>query len=139
MPLVENLHFDEKGLIPAIIVDNEDGRVLTLCYMNKEALEKTLETGKVHVFRRSQNRLMLKGETSGHTQRVKEVFIDCEGNSVLFKVDQKVAACHAGYRSCYYRGYNPKTQALEVRESRVFDPKVVYSDPQKSRKGTKKS
>lgn len=139
MPLVENLHFDEKGLIPAIIVDSEDCRVLTLCYMNKEAVQKTLETGNVYVFRRSQNRLMLKGETSGHTQRVKEVFIDCEGNSMLFKVDQKVAACHAGYRSCYYRGYNPKTQTLEVREPMVFDPKAVYSSTQKGRKGAKKS
>lgn len=133
MSLIENLHFDEKGLIPAIIVDSENGRVLTLCYMNKEAVQKTLQTGKVYVFRRSQNRLMLKGETSGHIQTVKEVFIDCEGNSVLLKVDQKVAACHAGYRSCYYRGYNPRTHTLEVLEPRVFDPKGVYTE-----KGAKK-
>ncbi|MFQ5862902.1 MAG: phosphoribosyl-AMP cyclohydrolase [Candidatus Brocadiales bacterium] len=126
MSLIENLGFNEKGLIPAIIVDNVDGRVLTLCYMNKDAVSKTLETGLVHVFRRSQNRLMIKGETSGHTQVVKDISIDCEGNSILFKVEQKVAACHAGYRSCYYRGYNPKTQALEAREPKVFDPKSVY-------------
>lgn len=127
MSLIENLKFNEKGLIPAIIVDDEDGRVLTLCYMNKDAVSKTLETGLVHVFRRSQNRLMIKGETSGHTQTVRDVSIDCEGNSILFRVEQKVAACHAGYRSCYYRGYNPKTQSLEVREPRVFDPSSVYS------------
>ncbi|MEE9584396.1 MAG: phosphoribosyl-AMP cyclohydrolase [Candidatus Brocadiales bacterium] len=127
MSLIEDLKFNEKGLIPAIIVDNADGRVLTLCYMNKGAVTKTLETGLIHVFRRSQNRLMIKGETSGHTQSVKEISIDCEGNSVLFKVEQKVAACHAGYRSCYYRGYNPDTQALEIREPRVFDPKSIYS------------
>lgn len=127
MSLIEDLNFNEKGLIPAIIVDSLDGRVLTLCYMNKDAVSKTLDTGLVHVFRRSLNRLMIKGETSGHTQTVKDVSIDCEGNSILFKVEQKVAACHAGYRSCYYREYNPKTQMLEVRESKVFDPKSVYS------------
>ncbi len=126
MSLIENIKFNEKGLIPAIIVDEADGRVLTLCYLNQDAVAKTLETGLVHVFRRSQNRLMIKGESSGHTQSVKDVSIDCEGNSIQFKVDQKVAACHAGYRSCYYRGYNPETGELEVREPLVFDPKSVY-------------
>ncbi len=126
MSLIENIKFNEKGLIPAIIVDNADGRVLTLCYLNQDAVLQTLETGLVHVFRRSQNRLMIKGETSGHTQSVKEVSIDCEGNSIQFKVDQKVAACHAGYRSCYYRTYNPDTKSLEIREDRVFDPGSVY-------------
>lgn len=126
MSLMENIKFNEKGLIPAIIVDDVDSRVLTLCYMNKDAVAKTIETGLVHVFRRSQNRLMIKGETSGHTQTVKGVSIDCEGNSVLFRVEQKVAACHAGYRSCYYREYNPKTKSLEIRETRVFEPKSVY-------------
>ncbi|MFN3467275.1 MAG: phosphoribosyl-AMP cyclohydrolase, partial [Candidatus Brocadiales bacterium] len=115
-----------QGLIPSIIVDSLDGKVLTLCYMDKEAVEKTLETGLVHVYRRSQKRLMLKGETSGHTQAVKEVLVDCEGNSLLFRVEQKVAACHAGYRSCYYRGFNPKNGELEIRERQVFSPKEVY-------------
>ncbi|MEK7368995.1 MAG: phosphoribosyl-AMP cyclohydrolase [Planctomycetota bacterium] len=133
MSLIENIKFNEKGLIPAIIVDDVDSRVLTLCYMNKDAVAKTLETGLVHVFRRSQNRLMIKGETSGHTQTVKNVSIDCEGNSVLFRVEQKVAACHAGYRSCYYRGYNPKTQKLEIRETRVFEPESVYEKDKQKR------
>ncbi|MCP4364171.1 MAG: phosphoribosyl-AMP cyclohydrolase [Planctomycetes bacterium] len=126
MSLIENIKFNEKGLIPAIIADDADGRVLTLCYMNKDAVEKTLETGLVHVFRRSQDRLMIKGESSGHTQSVKGISIDCEGNSILFNVDQKVAACHAGYKSCYYRTYNPDTASLEVWEERVFDPESVY-------------
>lgn len=127
MSLIDNLKFNEKGLIPAIIVDDKDGRVLTLCYMNQDAVLKTLETGLVHVFRRSQNRLMIKGETSGHTQTVRDVSIDCEGNSILFRVEQKVAACHAGYRSCYYRRYNLQNQVLEIQEVRVFDPDSVYS------------
>ena len=126
MQLLTNLKFDDKGLIPAVIVDVTDNWVLTLCFMNQEALEKTIETGKVHVFRRSKNRLMLKGETSGHTQSVEEVFFDCEGKSLVIKVKQNVAACHAGYRSCYYRKYNDKTDNIEIIEEKVFDPEKTY-------------
>ena len=126
MQLLTNLKFDDKGLIPAVIVDVTDNRVLTLCFMNQEALEKTIETGKVHVFRRSKNRLMLKGETSGHTQSVEEVFFDCEGKSLVIKVKQNVAACHAGYMSCYYRKYNNKTDNIEIIEDKVFDPEKTY-------------
>lgn len=126
MQLLTNLKFDDKGLIPAVIVDVTDNRVLTLCFMNQEALEKTIETGQVHVFRRSKNRLMLKGETSGHTQSVEEVFFDCEGKSLVIKVKQNVAACHAGYRSCYYRKYNAKTDNIEIIEEKVFDPEKTY-------------
>lgn len=126
MQLLANLKFDENGLIPAVIVDVTDNRILTLCFMNQDALEKTIETGKVHVFRRSKNRLMLKGETSGHIQSVEEVFFDCEGKSLVIKVKQKVAACHAGYRSCYYRKYNDKTDNIEIIEEKVFDPDKTY-------------
>lgn len=126
MQLLANLKFDENSLIPAVIVDVTDNRVLTLCFMNQDALEKTIETGKIHVFRRSKNRLMLKGETSGHIQSVEEVFFDCEGKSLVIKVKQKVAACHAGYRSCYYRKYNDKTDNIEIIEEKVFDPDKTY-------------
>ncbi len=126
MQLLTNVKFDDKGLIPAVIVDVTDNRVLTLCFMNQDALEKTIETGQVHVFRRSKNRLMLKGETSGHTQSVEDVFFDCEGKSLVIKVKQKVAACHAGYMSCYYRKYNDKTDNIEIIEEKVFDPEKTY-------------
>jgi len=126
MGLTDNLKFDKTGLIPAVIVDAKTNEALTLCYMNDEALKKTLETGKIHVFRRSKGRLMIKGETSGHIQLVKEVLVDCEGNSLVIKVVQKVAACHAGYYSCYYRRLNPQTGALETVAQRVFDPDKVY-------------
>ncbi len=126
MPLLNNLKFNDKGLIPAIIVDIIDNRVLTLCYMNQTALEKTLETGKVYVFRRSKNKLMLKGETSGHIQSVKEIYFDCEGNSLVIKVEQKVAACHEGYRSCYFRRYNNKTDTIEIIEEKIFNPDEIY-------------
>lgn len=123
--MLDKIIFDEKGLIPAIIQDQKTKKVLTLCYMNKEALDKTLKEGRIYVFRRSKSRLMMKGETSGHTQVVKEVYIDCEGNSILFLVDQNVAACHAGYFTCYYRRANKKGE-LEITEKQVFKPEDKY-------------
>ena len=96
MNTINKLKFNEKGLIPAIIQDCKTNKVLTLCYMNEEALRKTLDEGKVHVFRRSKGKLMMKGETSGCIQTVREVFADCENNSLLFRVDQKDVACHTG-------------------------------------------
>jgi len=97
------LRFDDKGLIPAVIQDEVSGDVLTLCYMNEEALRKTIDTGKVHVWRRSKGKLMMKGETSGCVQFVKKVLVDCENNSLLVKVDQVGVACHTGEETCYYR------------------------------------
>ena len=97
------LSLDDKGLIPAIIQDEKSGDVLTLCYMNEEALRKTIETGKVHVWRRSLGKLMMKGETSGCVQIVKGIFPDCENNSLLIKVKQTGVACHTGEWTCYYR------------------------------------
>lgn len=126
MQLLDNIKFDDKGLIPAVIINVADDSVLTLCFMNKDALEKTIETGKVHVFRRSKNRLMIKGETSGHTQLVEEVYFDCEGKSLVIKVKQNVAACHAGYMSCYYRKYNKETDGIEINEEKIFDPEKTY-------------
>ena len=125
--LLGQLRFKD-GLIPAVITAT-DGQLLVLCYMDAEALRRTLETGLVHLFRRSRGRVMLKGETSGHTQRVREVRVDCEGNSLQFVVEQNVAACHAGYMTCYYRRLNLETGALEVCEERVFDPDSVYDAP----------
>ncbi|MCD6405787.1 MAG: phosphoribosyl-AMP cyclohydrolase [Planctomycetes bacterium] len=124
--IFEILNFSDKGLIPAIIMDAESRTVLTLCYMNRDALEKTLETGKVYLFRRSKGRLMIKGETSGHIQLVRDVRVDCAGNSLLILVDQQVAACHLGYFSCYFRSYNADKGDWESVEERVFDPADVY-------------
>ena len=122
----EVLNFDDKGLIPAIIVDEDSREVLTLCYMTREAIAKTLETGKVHLFRRSKGRLMIKGETSGHIQLVRQVRVDCAGNSLLVLVEQKIAGCHEGYFSCYFRRYNAEDDDWEVVAQRVFDPDRVY-------------
>ena len=100
---MSELKFDSQGLIPAIIQDEKSGDVLTLCYMNEEALKKTIEIGKVHVWRRSLGKLMMKGETSGCVQIVKKISVDCENNSLLIKVDQIGVACHTGGKTCYYR------------------------------------
>ena len=122
----KHLRFDEKGHIPAIIYEDSLKEVLTLCYMNEEALRRTIETGKVHVFRRSMGRLMMKGETSGHIQTVKGIYPDCKGKSLLIKVDQKVAACHMGYMSCYFRRYDQDADELREVAEKVFDPKDKY-------------
>ena len=122
--MLGDLHFDRYGLIPAIIQDYKSGKVFTLCYMNDEAIKKTIKSGKIHVFRRSKDKVMLKGEISGNTQTVKEVFVDCADNSLLFKVEQKVAACHLGYFTCYFRRI--KDDKEEIVEERVFDPTKVY-------------
>ncbi|HNX91662.1 MAG TPA: phosphoribosyl-AMP cyclohydrolase [Candidatus Omnitrophota bacterium] len=127
MGIIDELNFDEKGLIPAIIQDCKSLKVLTLCYMNKDALLKTLEEKMIYVFRRSKGRLMLKGETSGCTQKVKEVYIDCAENSVLFMVEQKRAACHEGYFTCYFRKL-AKGGKTVIKDKRVFDPATVYKN-----------
>jgi len=125
MSFIDKLNFDDKGLMPAIIQDADSSRVLTLCYMDREALERTMKEGRIYVFRRSRGRVMLKGETSGCVQSVEEVYIDCAENSLLFKVRQERAACHLGYFSCYFRRIGEKGETV-IEEERVFDPKDVY-------------
>ena len=97
------LTFDDRGLIPAIIQDNENGQVLMMAYMNEESLKLTLETGLTHFWSRSRQELWKKGETSGHIQRVRRAYYDCDADTLLFKVEQTGAACHTGNRDCFYR------------------------------------
>ena len=123
--LLEVIKFNDQGLVPAVIQDAKTKQVLTLAYLNREALDKSLKEGKVYVFRRSQGRLMLKGETSGHIQLIKEVRVDCDGKSLVLLVSQKVAACHAGYFTCYFRRVS-RAGKLQTIGRKVFDPKKVY-------------
>ncbi len=118
------LQFNGQGLIPTIVQDAKSRQPLTLCYLNETALKKSLETGTVYLFRRSQNRLMQKGETSGHIQLIQEVAVDCEGKSLLFMVRQHVAGCHTGYFDCYFRKL--RNGRLVAIGRRVFDPSKVY-------------
>jgi phosphoribosyl-AMP cyclohydrolase len=115
----------QDGLVPVIVQDATDGAVLMLAYMNEEAFQKTLDTGTATFWSRSRNKLWLKGESSGHVQKVHEISVDCDNDTVLLKVEQVGgAACHAGYRSCFYR--RAADGELETVGERVFDPDEVY-------------
>lgn len=122
--IIDSVKFDEKGLVPAITQDCENGNVLMMAYMNKEALEKTIDTGKVHYFSRSRNKLWMKGETSGHIQKVKEIFIDCDGDTILIKIEQKVAACHTGHNSCFYRKI--EDDGFHEVSEKIFSEEKIY-------------
>jgi phosphoribosyl-AMP cyclohydrolase len=102
--MIPGLRYNERGLIPAIIQDIRDKEVLMLAYMDKTSLEKTIETGKTHFWSRSRQRYWMKGETSGNVQIVKEIFYDCDEDTLLIKVEQTGSgACHTGNRTCFYR------------------------------------
>ena len=96
--ILDQLKYDERGLIPAITQDYKTDEILMVAYMNAEALEKTIETGRVHYYSRSRQKLWLKGETSGHFQNVKSISIDCDADALLLKVEQVGVACHTGHR-----------------------------------------
>ncbi len=113
------------GLVPVIIQDAATGEVLMLGYMNQEAWETTLKTKRASFWSRSRQKLWIKGETSGHFQEVKEIRLDCDGDTLLLKVNQiGGAACHTGFRSCFHRHYDKGR--WKVVGERVFDPKEVY-------------
>ncbi len=115
-----------KGLIPVIAQDYVTGEVLMLGYMNREAWLHTMETGKATYWSRSREALWIKGETSGNIQMVKEILVDCDLDTVVLKVEQKGgAACHMGYRSCFYRRVSDGE--MEIISERVFDPEDVYT------------
>src|SRR5262249_8203499 len=120
------LDFDKTGgLIPAIAQDAATGDVLMLAWMNREAYEETLRTGRACYFSRSRGKLWRKGEESGNVQEVKAVFVDCDADTILLKVNQiGGAACHEGYRSCFFRKVTG--DALQLIGERVFDPRQVY-------------
>jgi phosphoribosyl-AMP cyclohydrolase len=120
------IDFDKAGgLVAAVAQDAETGEVLMLAWMNSEAYEETLRTGRACYFSRSRGRLWRKGEESGHVQEVREIYLDCDADTVLLKVHQVGgAACHEGYRSCFFRRVDG--ERLQVVGERVFDPKQVY-------------
>ncbi len=125
MAFIDDLKFDEKGLIPAIAQDAAGGEVLMVAWMNREAVQKTFETGLAHYYSRSRGKQWLKGESSGHTQEVKEIRTDCDRDVLLVKVAQKGGACHTGYRSCFYRLRAADGGTVEDGE-KLFDPDQVY-------------
>ncbi len=120
------LNFSKSGgLVPAIVQDYQTGEILMLAYMNSDAFNATLSTGKATYYSRSRKTLWVKGETSGNIQRIKEIHIDCDDDTVLLKVEQLGgAACHTGHRSCFYK--KVEDGSIRVTEEPVFDPKEVY-------------
>lgn len=123
--LIDQTQFDDDGLVLAIAQDAETKDVLMVAYMNEEALRETLHGGTMTYWSRSRQQLWRKGESSGHTQHVNEVRIDCDGDALLFTVEQVGrAACHTGHRSCFYRRFDG--EALVRDGTQVFDPDEVY-------------
>jgi phosphoribosyl-AMP cyclohydrolase len=122
--------FDADGLVTCVATDAGSGDVLMVAHMNAEALAKTIASGEAWYFSRSRRALWKKGESSGHTQRVVEMRIDCDQDAVWIRVEQVAGACHTGRRSCFYRavpiGQSASAVRLEFRDERVFDPKSVY-------------
>jgi phosphoribosyl-AMP cyclohydrolase len=121
--------FDASGLLTCVATDAGSGEVLMVAHMNDEALRNTIESGEAWYFSRARNALWRKGETSGHTQRVVEIRIDCDQDAVWLRVEQKGAACHTGRRSCFYRKVTAGEgggQLSFVDAERLFDPNSVY-------------
>jgi phosphoribosyl-AMP cyclohydrolase len=119
--------FSKSELLPVIAQDDATGEVLMLAYMNQTAWEETLKTGHVCYYSRSRQKLWRKGEESGNVQEVKGIFYDCDADTLLIRVNQiGGAACHEGYKSCFFRKIDPKTGSVQVIGERVFDPKAVY-------------
>ncbi|MEM4781895.1 MAG: phosphoribosyl-AMP cyclohydrolase [Halalkalicoccus sp.] len=115
------LAFGPDGLVPVIAQSAETEEVLMLAYANREAVERTRETGRAHYYSRSRDELWEKGATSGHTQAIEEIRVDCDGDTLLYLVEQSGGACHTGHRSCFYRTIDGENVG-----ERVFDPDDVY-------------
>jgi phosphoribosyl-AMP cyclohydrolase len=124
--LLAELRFDREGLVPAIAQQHDTGEVLMLAWMNRDAVTRTLETGHVHYWSRSRQQLWRKGESSGQTQRLIELSIDCDGDALLLRVDQWGVACHTGRRSCFFRA--ARGGALVTTAEPLVTPEELYGD-----------
>jgi phosphoribosyl-AMP cyclohydrolase len=119
--------FTKSDLLPVIAQDDATGDVLMLAWMNREAYEETLRTGRVCYYSRSRKKLWRKGEESGNVQELRSIYFDCDADTILVKVNQiGGAACHEGYRSCFFRRIDPRTGEVTTEGERVFDPAEVY-------------
>ncbi|MGA2177202.1 MAG: phosphoribosyl-AMP cyclohydrolase [Verrucomicrobiota bacterium] len=126
MSVYDNLKFNSDGLIPAIVQDAANGRVLMMAWMNRASLETTVATGKTHFWSRSRQKFWMKGESSGHIQKVKDIAFDCDGDTLLIQVEQTGAACHEGYRSCFFRSFPADGTKPRVTEARLQSPEEIY-------------
>ena len=126
MSIFEKLKFNAEGLIPAIVQEQSSGRVLMMAWMNEASLKKTLETGKTHFWSRSRKKFWMKGEESGHTQTVRDLAFDCDGDTLLIQVEQIGAACHEGYKSCFFRSAESAGESFRTTEKRLQTPEEIY-------------
>ena len=124
------LDFDKgNGLLPAIVQENNSGKVLMMAYINRESWEMSLKTGEAHYWSRTRSELWHKGGTSGNVQKIKEIYADCDNDTVLFKVEQiGGAACHTGYESCFHKKVDLNGDYHIIGE-KIFDPEKVYKNP----------
>ena len=119
--------FDDNGLIPVVAQDSQTGQILMVAYMNRQALELTIQTGYATYFSRSRQQLWKKGEQSGHVQKVEQILVDCDQDCLVLKVTIEAGQCHVGYRSCFYRALKKNTnKKLEFIADKVFNPQKTY-------------
>lgn len=124
--VIEELNFSKSnGLIAVIAQDWQTNEVLMFAFANKEAILKSLATGRAHYYSRTRKELWEKGESSGHVQIIKEIFVDCDADAILLKIEQNVAACHEGYKSCFFRKLNDKGE-FKIIGKKIFNPSEVY-------------
>jgi phosphoribosyl-AMP cyclohydrolase len=126
MSFYEKLKFNSDGLVPAIVQEQSTGRVLMMAWMNRASLESTIKTGKTHFWSRSRQKFWMKGESSGHVQEVKDIAFDCDGDTLLIQVEQTGAACHEGYKSCFFRSVEEDGESFRVTESQLQTPDEIY-------------
>ena len=127
MEILDQLKFDEKGLITAVVQDINTNQVLMVAYMNREAVKKTIVGNLACFWSRSRQEFWIKGQTSGHTQTVNSVSVDCDGDALLIKVEQKGGACHMGYNSCFFREISMAGEQTKIVGQKVFEPDQVYT------------
>jgi phosphoribosyl-AMP cyclohydrolase len=126
MSVYDKIKFNAEGLVPAIVQDKASGRVLMMAWMNRASLETTIATGKTHFWSRSRQKFWMKGESSGHVQTVRDIAFDCDGDTLLIQVEQTGAACHEGYRSCFFRSVAKGGAGDVVTEPRLQTPEEMY-------------
>ena len=123
---IAQVTFDDDGLVPAIVQEEDTGRILMMAWMNADALRHTVETGKAAFYSRSRGKFWIKGESSGHTQDVQEILVDCDQDTVVVRVKSNGPACHVGYKSCFYRALQSDGGMLKFTSEPEFDPDEVY-------------
>ena len=126
MSFYDKLKFNEDGLVPAIIQEAGTGRVLMMAWMNRASIESTVKTGRTHFWSRSRKKFWMKGEESGHTQTVRDLAFDCDGDTLLIQVEQVGAACHEGFKSCFFRSVEGDGVSFRTTEAQLQKPEDIY-------------